>query len=81
MLFARLTEQEWYHLFDTIQFGSKFISLSKIEDIEEIEQNQFGIKIVCYETNSNVYKILDKGKFFLACLKAGINPKTTTEEI
>jgi hypothetical protein len=85
MLFARLTEQEWYHLFDTV-FSCDSASHSEIEDvketarnIEEIEQNQFGIKITYYETNSHVYEILDKGKFLFACLKVGIQPRIFNE--
>lgn len=77
MVFVRLTDQEWFELFESI--GYKNIIHLSHEDFSETESEEFGIKLHAFEVNANVFFIEDKGKFIIACIRAGICPTISDE--
>jgi hypothetical protein len=76
-VFVRLTEEEWFELFCSIEY--KDILHLSTEDLNKTEIEEFGIQIYCFEANLNVFSILDRGKFITACIRAGISPKIIEE--
>jgi hypothetical protein len=76
-VFVRLTDQEWFELFESI--GHKDLTHLSHEDFSNTELEEFGIKLHAFEVNANVFEIEDKGKFIIACIRAGICPRITEE--
>lgn len=74
---VRLTDEQWFQLFNSIKYKDIFHASS--EDFTRTEIEEFGIKIECFEVNANVYLIINKPKFIFACIRAGINPVITEE--